>query len=430
MPGSAELQRVSVCGLTAGGSGERNPVTDFGDHILKIQKQLAAILLLVMCLAPGVAAQPAQPAPTLFGKLFQKATDQNGYEELVRAADLVTQIPGVDAALEPVSTLEAKRRVLGTSQAIRALELMKQGLEKPVLSPREEINENTLLPEFGAFRKLGRLIAAREYVMFADGRIDSAMDTLHLGLLFAYRIQTDSLIAGLVGIAIDTLIVKQFSEHLDQLSVGQSQRLTTLMTQFMSADNPGAHVMLMEKTNVLKILEARRGLKDGAKNLIDMLEGSFEAGDDNGLGAIKGQITADPQAFNGALDGAEKRINVLYDQAIENLTLPAKKQKPLLKDESNDPGAVIFRAVSADPQKVLDKYVTVRTRYRLLAIHGLIHRYKWEHGALPGSLEVLKVPELLTDAITERKISYSVQKDRYELTSEDGPVSQIGTIKL
>lgn len=106
----------------------------------------------------------------------------------MQAADLIQDNTDVDAATLLGATLILKRHILADSSVAQFLRLLREGLQKPAFSPREDYNESTLLPELSTFRKLARLLSVAQYVHFADGRVDTAIDDLRVGLAFGYRL--------------------------------------------------------------------------------------------------------------------------------------------------------------------------------------------------------------------------------------------------
>ena len=184
--------------------------------MIRIVKTPCLPLLRYLLLTGAIAsALPAcgqvqeKPRTNNFEKLFTNPTGQNGYEEFVQAGDILLNAPAwqdYDKAMsaEQSLTLAMKRRVASDPMVRSAMETLRAGLKKPVRSPRAKLDDETLWPELATFRTLGRLASVVMYVELADGRISQALDTFSDVLKFGYVSQTDSLISGLVAVAIDT----------------------------------------------------------------------------------------------------------------------------------------------------------------------------------------------------------------------------------
>jgi hypothetical protein len=108
------------------------------------------------------------------------------------------------------------------------------------------------------------------------------------------------------------------------------------------------------------------------------------------------------------------------------MLLPISQRLPLTIDKSSTPAATLCRLVAVDPQHVVDSYTRDQAKIRLLAVHMLIHRYKWDHNSLPGSLDELHAENLVIDPFTGSTITYKRDGDRYTLTSA-GPFKEDDT---
>ncbi|MCW3052850.1 MAG: hypothetical protein JWN14_2020 [Chthonomonadales bacterium] len=375
---------------------------------------------------PGTV-QKSAPKPPSYPQLFPISTNNNGYEEWVRAADLIQNNAKVQELLDqPSPSLAMKRRILDDPEVTQALQLVRAGVNKPVFSPRTSLDENTPLPELAHFRQLARLLAMEQYVAFADGRVDAAINDLRVGLAFGYRIQTDTLISGLVGVAIHNIVLKEFSQHLDQLSVYHCNEVRRIVEDFLDTENPAVHLLALEKGYALKMLDARRSDPEGLLALLKTVGGASNPDEDANVAAVHAYLTNHPGDANALLDEASSRISALYDQALLNLRLPPTQRKPLLIDQAASPGAALFRAVTVDPQQILDKYTRDQTQLRLLGVHVLIHRYRWDHNNLPDSLSEMRAPNLVKDVSSGAEVVYQREGDRYLLNSQTPTKRNVG----
>src|SRR5438105_4886381 len=86
------------------------------------------LLLLTGLAAPGRAEEKPAPArrPSVFQQVIPRPTGQNGYEELVLAAEAFRASRYYMNAQEANTTLEFKREVLADRQVVRALSLLRQ----------------------------------------------------------------------------------------------------------------------------------------------------------------------------------------------------------------------------------------------------------------------------------------------------------------
>ncbi len=356
--------------------------------------------------------------PLNYPVLFPYPTNTNGYEEFVQAVDLIMDSSTSESLnSDPKPKLTIKRRVLDDPAVAKALQLIRVGLNKPIFSPRTNIDESTRFTELAYFRQLGRLLVAEQYIAFADGHVDAAIDSLRVGLAFGNSVQTDCLINGLVGVAIEKMALNEFIRHLDQLSIYHCDDVRRLVEDFLSIENPVTRLMALEKVNALKILDAKRSQPNGLLDWLGTMVGSDEAGNpDADLLAVQDYLKTNPSDVSALIDDARDRINDLYNQVLPNIGLPAAQRKPFATNNTSAPDAAIARLIMPNTQLILERYAADRDQLRMVGIHALIHRYRWDHDALPNSLKELRAPKLLTDASTGDEVVYTRAGDGYSLS--------------
>jgi hypothetical protein len=359
--------------------------------------------------------QTPAPKPPTFPVLFPNPTNNNAYEEWAQAGDLIRNNPKVGAlssnAEAPELTLAMKRRLLADPDVERALQLVRAGLQKPVFAPQTPAEGIKLTSILLSLLQLGYLLRVEQYVAFADGRVDKAIETLRSGLDFGHRIQFDSASGGVMGTEIVGILLEQFSQHLDQLSAYHCDEVRRLAEDFLGIESPAAHLIVLSRDSKLNLLDANRSDP----------QGFLAALDDVGLAPVKAYLTAHPAAVNAVLDEAENRIKAMYNQALLNMRLPVAQRKPFADDNPTAPGAVLFRSMTSDPEKLLNRYTKEQTQLRMLAVHALIHHYRWDHNTLPKGLAELGIAGLVKDDLNGNDIVYAREGDRYTLLTQGPP---------
>jgi hypothetical protein len=275
--------------------------------------------------------------------------------------------------------------------------------------------------EVASLRHLARLLAVQQYVAFADGRVDAAIECMRTGLAFGYYVQTDSLITGLFGVAIQKMTLNEFSTHLDQLSIYQCIEVRRIIEDFLGAENPVARLMAIEKDYVLRILEAKRSHPEELVAWMNSMAASDDGTPDANTAAVEARLKSNPADINALIDDAERRIDAFYDQAVQNMRLPAAQRKPAALDKTDSPGAALARVACVDPQPILDRYAAEEEQLHLIGVHVLIHRYRWDHNALPNSLTELHAPDMVKDLFTGSEVVYVREGDRYTLANQEPP---------
>ena len=256
---------------------------------------------------------------------------------------------------------------------------------------------------------------------YADGRVDTAIDTLQLCLQFGYRIQSTSIVSGLTGIVVDIIVLREAAAHMEQLSVFNCDRVVQIVRVILAADCPGIRLLEKEKTNVVIRLDT---LKQDPGNLLALVADDVALSDADlaaSILALKSHLNGQPGDIDAVVADAKSLINAQFDTAIQNMRAPVSQRKPLVVDGSNSPGNALSRRMTRNLQRTIDRYAGDQAGIRLLGVHALIRRYEWDHNTLPESLSVIDGDDLITDPFTGDRLVYKRDKDRYTLTAA-GPV--------
>jgi len=367
--------------------------------------------------ALGAQAPPAQEPPA-YRQVFPQPTGKNGYEQLVLAGDLVRGHAAFRRATLGTPTLAEKRALAADRTLQRAVSLVRAGLARPVISPRREISFSTTLPELGAMRDVGRLLAMLEYVHLADGRPGEALETLRLGLAFARAIQMDTLVQGLVGVAVTAVVLRPVTSRLDQLSARDCTRLQEICLEWLAQPSPYLAVLSGEWRGLRSsLVEMRdRALRDGPEKAAgDLL-------DPDGGPQVARVLPRDAAALDQMLAEVGRRADQYFLKLQEEVRKEPWERRPVQVDETGPAGAMLALLVPAH-QQTDAAYTRDSARLRLLALHAAIRRYQWEYDRLPPNLAALNPGTLARDPFTGEPFEYQVRGARYTLTSV-GPTAR------
>ena len=390
------------------------------------------LILAGLCLgiAGSARAQDAPPVvePPAFPHLFPQPTGANGYEEWVQAGDLIRDNTLLADAMNADATLTFKRKVLADPAVQQALRLLREGLNKPVFTPHAMPNENTQFLEMTLFRKLARILNIQIYVQFAEGRVDAAIDTLAEGLNFGYRMQTNTLLSGLVGIAVDSIVLKGFSRQLEQLSEYQCQRVRRVVEDWMEWPSPLTILLNSEKQMAIRSLETKRNDASALKQLFspaDETEPALpatpaEQAEQARIQKLRGYLDGQPADLGRVIDEAKAMLGNHFDMMIANMKLPVTERKPFVKPEGKTMGGILTALVSPTFTAVMDRYDQLDGMLRLLGTHAAICSYRWEHNRLPATLAELRLGKMGTDPFTGASLIYKRKDTLYDLHSR-GP---------
>ena len=229
---------------------------------------------------------------TLIEQIVGQPTGQNGYEEYLRAAEMLknsqlwiyeqrTYGQTLPEDLSPadrdlVAHLKNKAYIDIKHEEVErfkgAIELVREGNQKPVADPRGLIKPETLLPEFSYFRNLARLFAWESYLKFSDGDGHGGTKSLLDGMRFSYKLANGTLIAALVGIACNGIELGAFEDRLSSLSIDDCHQIQETVAEILSGPNPLAGAFEKERQSALYVGDLvfkKGGLSQDQMNTMD-----------------------------------------------------------------------------------------------------------------------------------------------------------------
>jgi hypothetical protein len=395
--------------------------------------QCIASITYITLAAAGVrphcaSAQAPLQAVNNFVKLFPNPTGLNGYEDLVRAGDILQNSPVWQALEHPAGeeppTLAMKRRAIADPIVRAALEALRAGLQKPITSPHAKLDDETVFPELAPFRSLARLLGHEIYVQLADGRVTQAIETLGLALKFGYVIQQDTVLSGLVAIAVDAIAIRPIGDHLDQLSVRDCDKLLAVAREWLELPDPAIAIIQKEKKLAM---ETFNKYKADPPKLLKLLDPGVQTTETRQrFDELHQTFAANPNAATGIFEDSARILSGQYDQAIENVNRPAWDRKPYPPVDQSTPGGFLAAEFGGGQilTRILDRYTREQAQVQLLGIHAAIHRRIWELNSPPDSLIELKLGKLIIDPFSGRPFEYKrLEGSRYTLSSI-GPIDR------
>ena len=381
-------------------------------------RSLVVFAALTVLTATGAARAQDAPLPIrppLLGKLFAQPTGMNGYEDFVQAGDLIQNNYDIEPALAPSAALTVKRRLLAQPNLQAAMHLLHVGMSKPIQPPHAIVDASTTFPEFSVFRRLARLLAIEMYVQFADGRVDAAIDTLDDGLRFGYRMQTNTLISGLVGIAVDAIVLKSFGPHLDQLSEYQCLRVRRLVEEVAEWPSPLPSLLRDEQQMMGRTLDQLALDPKGKEDLINQFVNEEDWDENTRL--LVTHLRSNPPDIGVLVAQTKARAAVYFDAFAANLHMPFQQRKPLPSASGETLDARLFGMLVVSGEQVSHRYDQSDAMLRLLGVHAAIRAYRWEHNHLPQTLADLHIGKLALDPYTGEPLRYQNNGATYDLFS-------------
>jgi hypothetical protein len=360
-------------------------------------------------------------AKSPFSQLFPQATGRNAYEDLVRASELLkTSVLWAEA--QQKNTLSSRRRALADVPVRQARALIESSALKPLESPVREFNASTTFPEYAGMRDLARLLAAEMHVLFSEGRVAAALVSFTRGLRLGSAPKAQVLIGGMVGAAIDSILLTRVKTHLEQLTPRDCDRVQATLREHMEADRGNAAKAVAAEMRFVENLIPMLALGDTS-----IFQELFAEADNPTLSPLPQQFAAlqnnpgeKKRVLDAFLQGAQQHQARAQAYLLAPHALPPEPKLPAGSLE-----AVLLDTITPAYPRAVENLVKNRIQCQLLYCHTAIRRFKWEWEKLPESLEALKLAEWALDPYTRQPFRYEKTESGYELYSA-GPADEDG----
>ncbi len=428
----------------------------------------------VMCMLPvltvALFASPAIQEPSIYRRVITRPDPNNGYDDYVRAADLVKGV-GVDECLNwrperldelksaklaasvkrgdprtewtqyDEERLAAEERLrgldyLGVQRAIakdygNALELIRSGNLKKVWEPREKTDVDTTFPEQREFRKIAKLFRAEAYVYFADG--DSKKGTADLldGLTFSRRIGGGNLLEELISNASQQLVLAGFEDHLSQLSEKDAVQVARYADIALAESATYLQALIREREELLRSLDTVLASPETYLMSNPPKPTTQEAT------VIRYLKALNPIERHTVSDGIKAGIDGDYGKLIAQMGKDESSWQDKVEDLPADPPSVttpqdavdaLINMLMPNHDRITIGVLRTRAQLRLLDLHARVIAYRWHINRLPSSLKEAATEELIFDPLSKTAFQYELQGTGYRLYSKGIPAT--GVIEL
>jgi hypothetical protein len=408
--------------------------------------------MVAVLVALSLVVLPMQTRPSLVEKHFPKLTGANAFEDYLQAADVLARskvseyrtwfqykasregegwekIPRIPPGLTEDSTpLDIRREVV--QRFGRVVDLIHTGNGKSAIPFRKSIDFDTTFEEYALYKVAAWVMDCAAYVAFADGAASKGVGILLDQLSFAEAISSETLIAYLVGRAIQAVALARFEALLPALSASDAGRIerfckTTLEQpdaylacvagekQFMLDSIP----QVLERTDLLGLMGGNNDLDEKAAKLI----AGLTKNDRERLTRLaKDRLETSYGVLFARLRGPEK--DWIDKNAPEEDQVP--REIATLDDLASYIAAMsmpVFEGASATALRS-------RCQVRLLGLHARIIQFRWKNERLPDRLSEAVPEEDLIDPMNGDKFQFELREGGYRLYSKGIP--ETGEIEL
>ena len=349
----------------------------------------------------------------------------------MRAGDLVQNNKIFNSATETAATLTMKRNALEDRDVKRALELVHIAFFKPIVSPRDPAKntfESPFFLDLAVFRSLARLLSLVEYVALADGKTSEALGAMEDCLRMARLIPAESIINGLVFVAVDAIAVSVVARHATQLSFRDSERLEGLCEKWLRDTDSFAAAFTGERDILMRQFKDKAPKPDDLLHIVnpDAKNGNAENPDETPEEkALKARLMEHPEDAAKIYREAQEGIKTFYDAVIAEAKKDAWERKPVAAPKAEPAVKAIMDGVVPTMALVLNKQDQDKANLHLLGTFAALERYRWIHRRYPDALNALRSPILTIDPFTGEFLLYKREGGGYDLHSA-GPLGEGG----
>lgn len=389
---------------------------------------LSAVAPVFVPFAAFADDEKPEPKPRVFEKMFPRPTGTNGFEEIIRAAELADGIADeYHGRVNGGVPLAQKRAYLAHPVCREAASLLRRGLAKPITIPGQDPFSEDIFQPHALLRTLARLLSDEIYVAMADGRTDVAVRTAAEGLILAHPLKSVSVISGLVARAMEAIVLAPLVRQRDAWTVRDCQYLIRLAQQRLALPDPAPIALGAERATTLRMIERWRNDPDQWCDAIEKQYAPYEEGE------------PEPPELHQARDIAQslRADATLRERIFREMTDAVRYHFDRANDLLKDPTGRMVLAPGANPGEhammpflretfllealgTVQRSIESRVNLQLLAVHAAIRRHRWEAERLPKSLEELPLAaNIVTDPFTRKPLLYEPDESGtgYELAS-------------
>ncbi len=341
--------------------------------------RLIAVLSCMVWAGQGVAQEPNRSP--VFPQVFPDPTGRNGFEEIVRAGDMIAGIEELGRAMMPDVTMTARREALRHPPVVQALKLMRIGFGKPLVYPRT--NEDARFRMLSLLRNVARLLGIEQTTLWADGKTSKAMDSMRDLLSLSYAVQQGELIANLTGIAMDTIATGMARKRMGQWSQPDCVKMRKLAEAWLSLPDPAIAALMSERDHMARRAE-EVGIPRDRPNVVALLGACYDA--------FIGQLRIEP-----------------WRRSMPRLATGDSPDERLAEE--------LWTGMAPSFEKILERWTLQIAQMQLFGVHAAIRWHLWEYGKVPQTLDELKLGRLALDPFTGSPMEYKpTGPETYELT--------------
>ena len=366
--------------------------------------------MLTVAIAAFALANSGQAQENPLKVLFPRLTGTNGYEEYFQVLETVRRDNLIEALFkipkENLTLTSVRKGLSGFSPMMAQLKL---GDSKP-LDPTTISFDNfeKIAPYFTVQKRLGELGSLNLWMQCALGTPDRGIQDLITILNVTRKCLRNTLIAGLVQIAIDGRAISMLGKHLYALPISSLDRIASHAGEMVSNTDEISGYFAGEQWFLESISENQKGELDDWEGLLTDPE------------------DPDQKAFR-KLSPREKKELANEIVKLSALRLEALKtsiagpESGWIDQEISGKGSLaerLYEQVSPVFSQALVAMARWRTQWRIVRLATAVLKFRWETGELPATLKDCASDDWIADPLTQQRFNYRRNEQMFELYSD------------
>lgn len=333
----------------------------------------------------------------IFQKVVPNPTGENGFEEYVKAADIISdpQFSNLWAQYQlqrptEMNYLTAAKNLISVFR--EPLSLIRAGNRKNVFDTREQIVLSTQLWELPFFPLLAELLRAESFVYFSQGKTVEGIASAFEAITFARKMS----ICSAMHFKLSHTIIMQMTQYLYEHSL-----------QFTLDDVKRIPIENCQK--ILEINTLKNCLERTYYSHITSLEEFFdEEWWQEVVGSQEFVELAQQLSKMTFLERQEAKtkaasaIRFVNSRVSEIISKPENEWSEVTSPQADRLTDMVLNALIS-PNDLMRMELQIRTKIRMLSVSAKVLQFRWENAVLPSDLALLKSPDLVRDPVVSRE---------------------------
>lgn len=190
-------------------------------------------------------------------RLFPQPTGRNGWELVIKAADLLATpaLTSFDTVYDDRLDKDAARKEMAKPGMRTVAQWVLEASRLPFVSPRKQFDFATVFPDLAAWRRVSRWVALAMFDHAVSGRSREATQLAEAGVRIAHAVASEAMIGMLVSVACESVIWRRAVEVAPMLADRDLDYLGNVLLTSAADRSRFANGLRIEATAMLSMVQ-------------------------------------------------------------------------------------------------------------------------------------------------------------------------------